>query len=171
MKNEYVTGIYETGVSSVAHPWLGSDCLEGEYKLMKQTCHFDYGDRFLRKTYVCFSNRWRLCQRTAMGVETKLLQVGTLKSDRTLWRIGSFLVEAVWLVTRRPDLFKVDILYSRCFPLMEPENSDYLGATGILIVNTATAQLKWSKCEHSALSKWSKPIKGWVNKEKCFFLI
>lgn len=56
MKNEYVTGIYETGVTSVAHPWLWFDCLEGEHKLTKQTCHFDYGDTFLWQTYVYFSN-------------------------------------------------------------------------------------------------------------------
>lgn len=35
MKHEYVTGIYETGVSSTAHPWLCFDCLEGEHKLKR----------------------------------------------------------------------------------------------------------------------------------------
>lgn len=35
MKNEYVTGIYETGVSSEARLWLWFDCLQGEHRLMK----------------------------------------------------------------------------------------------------------------------------------------
>lgn len=114
MKNEYVTGIYETGVSSEAHLWLWFDCLQGEHRLMKQSCHFDYGYMFLWQTYIYCSSHWRLCQHTTLGVGGRQsinktdeaagrhtqIQSDPLKNIFILIKRACFLVEALWLVTR-----------------------------------------------------------------------
>lgn len=80
-KNEYVTGIYETGVSTGAHPRLQFDCLEGEDM-------FDYyGDKFLWLTYVYISSQYQL----GVLVEHKSISKTQIESD-PLKTIGNILL-------------------------------------------------------------------------------
>lgn len=115
------------------------DCLEGEHRLLKQTCHFDYGDKFLCQAACCIgctvSGTWGINK-------TPQLQTGILESKLTQWNtflfksaVG-FLVEALWLVTgAQIYLEALKYPFLRCFPVIEQGHTVYLRATDILFWN------------------------------------
>lgn len=60
----------------------GFDCSEGEHRLLKQTCHFDYEDKFL-----CQTNQSSMLAAVVIGgtwgIKKNQLQTGILKSKLT----------------------------------------------------------------------------------------
>lgn len=111
MKNEYVTGIYETGVSSEARLWLWFDCLQGEHRLMKtELSLWLWIYVSLANIYLLFKPLKALpahysgCRRKTVDKRNyeaagRHTHIHLKNIFIPIWR-ACFLVEALWLVTR-----------------------------------------------------------------------